>query len=410
MRGPLFIVWGLSVVLNAPAADWPQHLGLTRNGVAGEEDVSLPDEFDGDARVLWKAELGTGFSGPVVAGDLTLIFHRVDDEARLDALDRLTGEPKWRHGYPTDYVDSFGFDNGPRAIPTVQGGRVFLHGAEGQVHAVDLGNGRKLWSYDTVAELGSGQGFFGRAGAPLVVDDLVVIPAGGALEGKPAGLVALGVDDGGVRWVGVEDEAGYSSPVLDEHGHIIAWMRNRLWVVDARTGETLDSVDFRSSMDASVNACTPLVLEGNRVFTSAGYGVGAGLWEVSAEGKLTEIWVRHDWLECHYGTPVEFGGRLYGFDGRQETGQTLRCVGLDSGKVLWSSARVPGGTLARVGDKLTVVTEQGELWVVPAHPDAFDPVLRQQIFRAGHRSHPAFANGVLYARDGEKLVAVRLAK
>ena len=408
MRRPLIVVLTIALALGVRAADWPQHLGPERNGVGAVGEAPFPETFEGDLEVLWEKDLGTGFAGPVIAGGLALIFHREGDEAALDAVDPLNGRSKWRYAYRTDYVDSFGFDNGPRAIPTVQEGTVYLHGADGQVHAVNLADGRRVWSYDTVSELGSGQGYFGRVGAPLIAGELVVIPAGGELEGKPAGMVALDRKNGSVRWTGVDDEAGYSSPVLDGFGHIVAWMRNRLWIVDAASGEVRDSVHFRSDMDASVNACTPLVLERNRIFTSAGYGVGAGLWEVSEAGKLTEVWIRHDWMDCHYGTPVEFEGHLYGFDGRQETGQTLRCVGLNSGKRLWDSDRLPGGTLLRVGSKVVVVTEQGELWIVPASPNRFDPIHRQQLFRSGHRSHPAYADGILYARDSEKLVAVRL--
>ena len=393
---------------DAVAADWPQHLGPHRSGVADASEAALPDVFDQDAKPLWKADLGTGFAGPVVVGERVLIFHREGDEALIDALDRATGERIWRYTFETDYVDSFGFDDGPRAVPTVHDDRVIVHGADGRVHAVRLEDGTKIWSFDTVAEFGSPQGYFGRAGAPLIVGDAAIITAGGTRLGKPAGLVALNVTDGTVKWFGVGDEAGYSAPVVDEHGHIIAWMRNQLWVVDAATGDVLDSVRFRSDMDASVNACTPLVLKGNRVFVSAGYGVGAGLWDVSEDGKLREVWHRDDWMDCHYGTPVEYEGCLYGFDGRQETGQTLRCVDLESGEVRWNSAKLPGGNLLRVADKLVVVTEQGELWILRASPERFETLHTQQIFRAGHRSHPAYSDGVLFARDGEKLVAVKL--
>jgi outer membrane protein assembly factor BamB len=390
------------------AADWPQHLGPNRNGAASVAEAELPGAFDADVSMLWSAPVGRGFAGPVVVDGRVLIFHRKGDEAILTALDAGTGGSLWEYRYETDYVDSFGFDDGPRAIPAVSEGVVYVHGSEGQVHAVDLGDGTRRWSYDTVAELGSGQGFFGRAGAPLVTGGMVIIPAGGSLDGESAGLVALDAKEGSVRWVGVDDEAGYSAPVLGPSGQLIVWMRNRLWVVDAGTGETLDSVPFRSDMNASVNACTPLVMEGDRVFASAGYGVGAGLWEVSEKGQLKELWVRQDWLDCHYGTPVAYKGRLYGFDGRQETGQTLRSVDLESGRVVWNSEQIPGGTLLRVGQHLAVVTEQGELWVVPTGNDSFGVSLRQQLFRSGHRSHPAFSNGVLYARDRERLVAVRL--
>jgi hypothetical protein len=77
--------------------------------------------------------------------------------------------------------------------------------------------------------------------------------------------------------------------------------------------------------------------------------------------------------------------------------------------VKWeSSLSVPGGTLIRLHDHLLIVTERGELWVVKANPSKFDLLTTTQIMGLRHRSHAAFANGILYARDSEKLVAVKI--
>jgi hypothetical protein len=87
----------------------------------------------------------------------------------------------------------------------------------------------------------------------------------------------------------------------------------------------------------------------------------------------------------------------------------LRCVEIATGKVAWEDPdSVPGGTLIAVGDKLLVVTERGELWIVRATPEKFTQLAAIQILRAGHRSHAAYSDGILYARDSEHLVAVKL--
>jgi hypothetical protein len=64
--------------------------------------------------------------------------------------------------------------------------------------------------------------------------------------------------------------------------------------------------------------------------------------------------------------------------------------------------------LIRVGDKLLIVTEDGELWIVKAIAEKYERLRADQILRRGHRSHAAFANGVLFARDAEKMIAVRV--
>jgi len=168
------------------------------------------------------------------------------------------------------------------------------------------------------------------------------------------------------------------------------------------------SSSLRSDMDASVNAATPIPAGPDRWFISAGYGVGAHLLNFSS-GKIQEVWQSTDALDCHYATPVCIGQHIYGFHGRQETGMNLRCISLTDGKVAWEDPDgVPGGTLIAVGEKLLVITERGELWLVSASPEKFQQLSAVQILRAGHRSHAAYSNGILYARDKEHLVALKL--
>lgn len=397
-------------LLSAPAADWPQFLGPTRDGVAGVEESALPEKWPAEPELLWQKNVGAGFAGPVVVDGKLILFHREGSDMTTEAMDAKTGKVLWRSVYVTDYVDSFGFNNGPRAVPAVADGRVLIHGPEGRVTALDLASGKELWAYDTASAAQSPQGFFGRASSPLIVGARVVIAAGGYVGDQPAGLLGLETATGNLVWQQVEDEAGYASPVLTEQGHILAWMRNRLWLVEATTGKEVGSLPLRSRMEASVNAATPVACGEGRWLVSAGYGVGAHLLK-PAPGKepaFETIWAREGVLDCHYSTPIVHEGHLYGFDGRQETGQTLRCVEVATGKVCWESSRLPGGTLLRVKDRLLVLTEQGELWVVKATPERFEQLVIWQILRSSHRSHAAYADGILYARDTEKMVALRL--
>lgn len=402
----------VTIAASSFAADWPQFLGPTRNGLSADSESALPDKLDAQPKELWHKELGTGFAGPAVVGGKVVIFHREGDEVIIESLDAADGKPQWKFTAPTDYRDSFGFDNGPRATPTIAGGRVFAHGADGMLFALDFKTGKLLWSYDTRAETNSPQGFFGRACAPLVVGEKVIITPGGTHLGKPAGVIALDAKTGKLAWQSVEDEASCSSPIQygdPEKPRLLCWMRNDLWSLDAATGKVRHHKRLRSSMDASVNAATPIPISEGDYFLSAEYGVGASVWSLEPDDEPFEGGPLASGLfQSHYSTPVFSDPRLFGFTGRQEQGQTLRCVDLNEGKLKWDSPQVPGGTVIIVHDKLVCVTEEGELWVVKAAPEKFEQLLSTQILRAGHRSCPAFSNGVLFARDGRKLVAIRL--
>lgn len=396
----------------APAADWPQFLGPDRSGAADESEKALPEKFPAELETLWSQKLGSGFSGPVIADGTAVLFHRDGDEVVVEALDAASGKKIWIFKAPTAYRDSMGMSDGPRGTPAIADGRVFAHGADGMVYAVDFKTGKLLWSLDTEAEMKSPQGFFGRACSPLVVGGKVIVTPGGSFKGKPAGVIALDAATGKLLWQSVADEAGYSSPIAygdPEKPRLLCWMRNELWALESATGKVRRHRRLRSGMDASVNTATPIAISEGDYYISAGYGVGASVWGLEPDEEPFEPGdLGHDLIESHYSTPVFSDYHLYGFHDRQETGQTLRCIDLNEGKLRWESQKLPGGHVILVGDKLVVVTEQGELWIVKASPEKFQQLHVSQILRSGHRSPPAFADGVLYARDGEKLVAVRI--
>lgn len=393
--------------LAASAADWSQFLGPTRNNIAGDDEKPLPRRFPpAGPPLLWQKVLGSGFAGPAVVGEKVIIFYREKNEAVVEALNKNDGSTLWRFAYATDYKDRFGFDNGPRATPTVADGKVFVHGAEGMVHALDLATGKMLWKVDTVKDFGSPQGFFGRACAPLVVGDLMYLTPGGD-KGKV--VVAFNVKDGSVKWSTGEDGASYSSPVMASDNVLVCWLRNHLTTFNPKDGTILGEELFRPSEEASVSAAVPIKTD-KGWFITACYGVGSSLWDIGADGKLTKTWNEQDRIDAHYATPVYYKGHVYGYDGRQETGQALCCLDLETKSVIWESGRQKGGTVMLVKDKLLTVTEDGELWIVNANPNEFEQTAIAQILRAGHRSYPAYSNGVLYARDGVKLVAIQLAK
>lgn len=405
------LVLGIHVLSpSVPAADWPQFLGPDRSGIADPSETIASAFPPGGAKVLWTHHLGNGFAGPVVASGKVIIVHRLEDQVIVQALDAKKGDVLWRYARPTDYADTMGFDNGPRACPIVANGVVVVHGADGLVHALNLTDGQLLWTYDSVKDAGSPQGFFGRACAPLAAGDKVILETGGKAGGKPAGLTALNLTDGKLAWQGIDDEASYASPMLwnpQDPSTLVCWMRNQLVFCEAATGKQLAATRLRSEMGASVNAAQPVRCGDNRLFTSASYGVGAALWKWS-DSKLTRVWQKKDVLDCHYSTPIYRDGYIYGFHGRQEFGQNLRCIRLEDGKVMWESGRLEGGTLMLVKDTLLVLTEAGELWMVDATPDKFSRRSEEQILKGGHRSYGAFSDGVFYARDDKKLVALDL--
>jgi hypothetical protein len=189
---------------------------------------------------------------------------------------------------------------------------------------------------------------------------------------------------------------------------VVFFTREGVAGVIPETGKVVFTEKFRSRDHASVNASTPVAVDATHVFTSACYEVGAALWEIGKDDALTSSWRSEGKLDCHYSTPVLVDGNLYGFHGRQERGQELRCVTARDGKVNWSTPLDPGHLIA-CGKQLIVLTERGELILTTASPDKVpDLTVRSEILRGGHRAPPALAGGLLFAKDKSRFVCVDL--
>jgi len=82
LRHPILV---LALTASAFAQDWPQFLGPARNGVYAGNDLAASWPPAGPA-VIWKKEVGQGFSSPVVAEGRVILFHRVGDKETVEAL------------------------------------------------------------------------------------------------------------------------------------------------------------------------------------------------------------------------------------------------------------------------------------------------------------------------------------
>jgi outer membrane protein assembly factor BamB len=335
----------------------------------------------------------------------------VNGRETVEALDSRTSATQWKYDYPTVYRDDFGFDEGPRAVPVVADGVVYTFGAEGQLNAIALDTGKRIWGEDTMRRFNVAKGYFGAGGSPLVEGGRVIANIGG----RDAGIVAFDAKTGKVLWTATTDEASYSSGVgatIGGRRSAVFFTRLGLVGLDPATGKVQFQRRWRALQAASVNAATPLVINdpmGDLIFVSAEYGPGAGVLRIEGSA-LTPLWTSDEILNNHYATSVYRDGILYGFHGRQEFGPSLRAVELRTGKVRWNQDRFMAGSMILAGSRLLILRESGELVLAPASPDAFKPLARAQVLPATVRAFPALADGFLYARNEKTLVSLDLRK
>ncbi len=386
------------------SADWPQYLGPTRDGVSpGGAPETWPPA---GPQLLWKADVGSGFSGPVTHGDFVLLHHRQGDEEVLEAFDRKSGKSRWKAAQPTSYSDDFGFDNGPRGTPAVGGDFVYTFGAEGRLTAVSWADGKPAWTVPLGREHRADKGFFGFACSPLVVSNRVVLHLGGE---DGAGIVAVDGKTGRLVWRSTPDEAGYASPILANLGgqqRLVCFTRAGVKVLDPADGRLLAGFPWRSRQGASVNAATPIVGPAGILVTSS-YNTGAALLRWSGT-SLERVWTDEEALSAHISTPVRRDGWYFGFHGRQEQGGSVRCFDGATGKMLWDSGRTGIGSVLLAGDRLVLMLESGELIQAEASGEGWKPLCRAQVLGSGVRAAPVLDGELFVARDRNRLFAYRI--
>ncbi|MDX1565036.1 MAG: PQQ-binding-like beta-propeller repeat protein, partial [Phycisphaeraceae bacterium] len=375
------------------------------NGRAEGEKISPVFPVTGP-KVVWSMKLGSGYAGPAVRDGKVIVFHRRDDRAVVECRNLADGRKRWSFDYPTDYVDGFNFDDGPRAVPAIDGRRVYTFGAEGMLHALNLADGEKLWSVDTRKKFKTEKGYFGRVCSPWIENDRLLLNLGGQ---NNHGLVAIDAETGKVLWGSTNHPAGYASPVgatLNGRRYGLFFTRTGLVALDPADGKVDFIRRWRSRMDASVNAACPVVHD-DQVFVSACYETGALMVKITPKGPR-KVWSGDSILDSHYTTPIYHRGFLYGFHGRQERAPDFRCVDWKTGQVRWKKNLGGAGSVTAADDKLIVLTENGKLLIGPAGPDGFRPTAEAKILGSRIRAYPALSNGFFLARDEKKLVCLRL--
>lgn len=410
----------------ATTEDWPAFLGVRGEPISQETRI-LKQYGAGGPRLVWELAKGTGYSSPSVAGEYLVYLHRQGGNEIVECLHPETGQSYWRYTYPTNFEDRFGYNNGPRASPVIDGDLVYTYGAQGKLHCLRLRSGQVVWKRDIAAEFGVRQDFFGTATTPLIDGDRLILNVGA--PGGPA-VVALDKLDGRMLW-GVGDQWGpsYATPIAARvHGKrrlfVFAGGESRpptggLLMIDPVRGSLDFRFPWRSRSYESVNASCPVVT-GNRVLISATYRTGAALLEVEADGGYSKVWENPD-FDLHWTTAVHDEGHYYAFSGRNEPDAELTCVRAADGETVWSeelewkeTVRVQGesrtiygspyrGNLLQVEGHYLALGEHGHLLWLDLSPAGAKILGRWRLFLARETwSPPVLSRGLLYVSQNSR--------
>ncbi|MEO2008566.1 MAG: PQQ-binding-like beta-propeller repeat protein [Pirellulaceae bacterium] len=392
--------------------DFPSYFGPTSNGFV--DTVELDTDWS-DLKIAWKKPIGRGWSGFSAVDGHAFTMEQRGLQEQVTCYEIHTGRLVWRHSLELRHTTTLG-GVGPRSTPTLAQGSLYALGATGVLRCLDASSGAIIWKVDIPKlvnispEEEISQIAWGRSNSPLVVDDLVVIPAGGPIDGTKHSLIAFDRKTGVERWRGGDRNPGYSSPLvatLHDVRQIVSVNEDTISGHDIENGNTYWEVEWPGKSNANASTSQPHVLD-KRLLITKGYGAGMALFDFSKTGEQWESHQRYqkpNYLKTKLTSVVVRDKHVYGLsDG------ILECVRIEDGKRAWKvgEGRFGHGQVLLVGDKILVLGDGGELALLAADPAGFHEFNRIEVFSSKTWNNLCLYGRYLLIRNAEEAACVEL--
>lgn len=381
--------------------EWPQWRGPKRDAISPWLPLKLPER----PNILWrKATTGAALSGIAVVGRHVIVADRdpLDQHDIFRCLDAESGKQHWQFEYlaPGD----LDYGNSPRATPLIHGGLVYLLGAFGDLHCVEIDSGRLRWRKQLVEEFNATLPTWGMCASPLIVDNKLIVNPGA----RQASLVALDPLTGEVVWRSAGLPAAYSSFIVGRFGgrrQIVGYDAISLGGWDVATGKRLWSLI--PPQDGDFNVPTPIDVGGRLLVATENNGTR--LYDFDEQGKIIQRPVAlYEDLAPDSSTPVVANDRIFGCF------QRLMCLDVSSGlHAIWSAedeafedyVSIIGGP-----KRILITSSRGELLLVSTEGNRYQLISRMAVFDDDSEvlSHPALAGKRLYIRSTTAVCCVSL--
>jgi outer membrane protein assembly factor BamB len=425
---------------SARGDDWPQFRGAGGAGVGPDAHIAL--EWSEGSHVAWKVELpGTGWSQPVVVGDLVFVTAAVAEglehpmgfaagvadprtakagtppDVEIDwqviALDLATGAKRWNasaaHGKPRFPIHPS--NTYASETPAADANGVYaLFGATGTLAAYDRA-GKPLWKKELGARPTT-QGYGTASSLALEAGKLFVQ----SFDDEQAVLVCFDTKSGAEKWRVARPEPGtsWSSPLLWHNAKRVELVVSSGKLITSHDPETgkelwrLTGVEGPSMCSFAADAEHLYFGQRGAMQLTPLYALNAG-----ASGDLSpkkdsidlgsQAWQQKAAAPT-MASPVAADGLLY-----VTSDSILMCRDAASGELLYKERVGELSTIAAspviVGDKLVLIDEEGKSAVVRVGPEL--EILGQGKLDDMFWSSPAVAGDALLLRGAEKLYCVR---
>lgn len=381
--------------------DWPDFRGKDRDGrVYG---VTINSDWSTPPKMVWRHKVGPAWSSFTVVGKYLFTQEQRGEDEAVVCYNAETGDEVWEHLDESRFKEAAS-GVGPRATPTIHQEKIYSLGAKGILNCLDIRTGKKIWAKDIAKDADAKVPEWGFSSSPLIVNDLVIVFAGG----EKGGVLAYDKNTGAAAWKYGGKDISYSSAQLakiDDVPQVLMFTNAGLVSLDPGTGEKLWESLWEVKMGARI--VQPNLANGHAIFMATGYGVGTSLVSASKGEKGWEV--KQEWksfrFKPYFNDFIVHEGHFYGFNG-----PAICCYRVEDGKKIWQERGFDHGQLVFLAEQklLVVLGEHGEVGLVEASPEGYHELGRFQGIEGKTWNHPVVVNGMLYIRNDEYMACYDL--
>lgn len=364
----------------------------------------------------WLCEtLPKGFSSPTVTADNIYVTGISDTSEVLVSLDK-NGSERWTTPYGLCWQASF---PDSRCIPTVEGDRVYVSSGNGDIACIGANDGKILWKVQASKKYDGSFDRWGIAESLLLDGEKLFFTTGG----NTTTMIALNKRTGDLIWKSesVHDNPAYVSPIMIEKpGKKLIINITGMYVIavdpdDGKIVWKFNHADIRPDISAgvkSIKCVTPLYSNGN-IYITGGYNHGGIMLKLSDDWNNVSLAWTDSLLDVHHGGVVLVNGYIYGSNWINNSDGNWCCINWQNGKKMFEEHWNCKGSIIYADGKLYIFDEKkGNVGLLNASPVKFDLVSSFKISKGTgpYWAHPVIADGILYIRHGNALMAYDIRK
>jgi outer membrane protein assembly factor BamB len=392
---------------NAQLVQWR---GPNRDGHFTEIGLLKEWPKDGPQLLLEVEKIGSGWSSPILAGDMIYITGMIDTLDYLSAID-LQGNIKWQVPYGRSWNQSF---PDTRSTATVEDDRIYVQSGTGRLVCIERATGKEIWAVNVDKDFECEYHLWGNSETPLIVDDKVVCTPGG----KKTSVVAFDKMTGKLVWQSksLGGQRAYASATIYKYKdfrYILAVIGTDLLALVPETGEIAWNYKYYNSekwdQPGLIWTNTP-VFKNDRIFLTMGYDYNAKMIQMASDGKsVSEVFTDTIFDNHHHGV-ILVDGYLYGSNWLSNSKGNWVCMEWNTGKIMYEEKWDTKGALVMAAGMLYAYNEKGNVGLIKPTPEGFKPISEFKITKGAgpHWAHPFIADGKLFIRHGNVLMVYNI--